>query len=245
MPTAQLNIRVPAEHHDLMRDVAARLRQDKDFAEALTAFVASVAMPAVSTVASGSIASILARLESVEAQLVDLRQKPASAPLNAVELDDTPITPEALPEPPQERQTRKRWTEADYAVLRRIAAEGGTQAEAVRELGRPDGSVSEKWRELGLPVPPRKGRKLTRPPSPSPAANKYRVTQHKGRGPDSKSAHVIFSHPDEARAYSFYNATLPAAGTTVAMRRPDGSLVAHRSGPPTTRRKGKKGTPPT
>lgn len=170
MPTAQLNIRVPVEHHDLMRVVAARLRQDKDFSEVLTALVAGVAVP-VATVAGDSITSILSRLESVEAQLADLRQKTVSAPLVAVEsvkVADTLMTPEALPEPPQKRQTRKPWTEADYAALRRIAAEGRTQADAARELGRPDGLVSEKWRALDLPVPPRKGRKLPSRSSPLP-----------------------------------------------------------------------------
>lgn len=77
MPTPQLNIRVPTEHHKLMKNVAAKLRQDKGFAKALTAFVADVA-PTVSAVAGDSIASILTRLESVEAQLAELRQSPAS-----------------------------------------------------------------------------------------------------------------------------------------------------------------------
>jgi hypothetical protein len=167
MPTAQLNIRVPAEHHNLMKDVAARLRQDKDFAEALTAFVAGVAAP----VAGGSVASILTRLESVEAQLAERGQKPASASLDAVTpvaVADMPVTAEALPETAKPRQTRKPWADADDAVLRRVHAEGGTQAEAARELGRPDGTVSEKWRALDLPVMPRKGRKLTPRSSPLP-----------------------------------------------------------------------------
>ena len=61
----------------------------------------------------------------------------------------------------------------------------------------------------------------------------YRVTCHKGIEPDSKSGKVSYSHLDEAPANRFYNDTLPAAGTAIAMWRPDGSLIAFRSGPPT------------
>lgn len=110
------------------------------------------------------------RLNALEQQVADLRQKPASASLDAVELveaPDMPSTPEALPDPPQKVQTRKRWREADDDVLRRIAAEGGTQADAVHELRRPSSVVNGKWKALGLPVEPRKGRKLKpRPKSP-------------------------------------------------------------------------------
>ena len=60
------------------------------------------------------------------------------------------------------KQTRQKWTDADDDVLRRTAAEGGTQADAVRELGRPSSVVNGKWKALGLPVLPRKGRKLKR-----------------------------------------------------------------------------------
>ena len=50
------------------------------------------------------------RLKVLEQQVADLRQKPANASLDAVEpvgVADTPLTPEALPKPPQEHQTRK------------------------------------------------------------------------------------------------------------------------------------------
>jgi hypothetical protein len=64
-------------------------------------------------------------------------------------------------------------------------------------------------------------------------SREYRVTRHKGREPDSKFEKVIYSHLQEAPANRFYNDTLPAGGTAIAMWRPDGSLVAFRSGPPT------------
>lgn len=68
--------------------------------------------------------------------------------------------PEDAGQPERQKQRRRPWTEADDDALREIAAAGGTQAEAAKRLGRPDGIVSEKWRLLGLPVPPRKGRRL-------------------------------------------------------------------------------------
>lgn len=58
------------------------------------------------------------------------------------------------------RRSPRPWTDADDAQLRRVAERGGTQADAARELGRSDGMINEHWKALGLPVPPRKGRKL-------------------------------------------------------------------------------------
>jgi hypothetical protein len=63
-------------------------------------------------------------------------------------------------------------------------------------------------------------------------SGEYRVTRHKGREPDNNPEKVIYSHLEEAPANRFYNDTLPAVGTAIAMWRPDGSLVGFRSGPP-------------
>jgi hypothetical protein len=63
----------------------------------------------------------------------------------------------------------------------------------------------------------------------------YHITRHKGPEPDSKNARVIFRHSNETLVHLVYNDALPAAGTVVAMWRPDGSLVAFRSGPPPRR----------
>ncbi len=59
----------------------------------------------------------------------------------------------------------------------------------------------------------------------------YRVTRHKGRGPDSKDAKVIFSHLDQDPARRFYERHLPPApGIVLALWKPDGSLIAHTEG---------------
>jgi hypothetical protein len=164
MPSPQLNLRVPLEHHDLLRTVAARLRTDAAFADKLAALLAGVADPVASPVADASaLASIIARLEvlealgdRVEALESRTRQEGAGTVTGAAEKPaDTPVLVEAS-------QKRRKWTEADFAVLQAVAARGGTQADACRELGRTSSDVNKYWKSMDLPVPPRKGRKLVR-----------------------------------------------------------------------------------
>ena len=62
-------------------------------------------------------------------------------------------------------------------------------------------------------------------------SGEYRVTRHKGRGPDSKNAKVFYSHLDEAPAMRTYRKSVPPkAGYVVAVWRPDGSLIAFTAG---------------
>src|SRR4051794_12366169 len=62
-------------------------------------------------------------------------------------------------------------------------------------------------------------------------SGEYRVTRHKGRGPDSEDAKVIFSHLDEDPARKFYERHLPPApGIVLALWKPDSSLIAHSEG---------------
>jgi hypothetical protein len=64
-------------------------------------------------------------------------------------------------------------------------------------------------------------------------SDEYRVTRHKGRGPDSKNAKVFYSHLDEALAMRTYRKSVPPkAGYVVAVWRPDGSLIAFTPGGP-------------
>jgi hypothetical protein len=72
---------------------------------------------------------------------------------------DAPVAVEAA-EPSDRQQRRRPWAAEDDTALRRIAAGGGTQADAMKELQRPSSVINLKWKSLGLPVAPRKGRKL-------------------------------------------------------------------------------------
>lgn len=134
--------------------------------EALAAYLDQSEDTAPTNTTSPLEARVMALEARLEAMAVELHQRADGKPVDAVEpalvAADTPMTPEALPDPPQKRQTRKPWAEADDAVLRRVHAEGGIQADAARELGRPTSVVNGKWKALGLPVMPRKGRTVTR-----------------------------------------------------------------------------------
>jgi hypothetical protein len=122
MPTAQLNVRVPAEYHDLVRMIAARLRQDKGFAEKLAAFVADQAAAVADRSDSRSnvdpileelaitqaemraihmtlndVVTLRDRLEILEAEMAGLRQRGADEPVEGVEARiDEALEPEAL-----------------------------------------------------------------------------------------------------------------------------------------------------
>jgi hypothetical protein len=62
-------------------------------------------------------------------------------------------------------------------------------------------------------------------------SGEYRVTRHKGRGPDSKNAKVFYSHLDEAPAMRTYRKSVPPkSGYVVAIWRPDGSLIDFTAG---------------
>src|SRR3954465_14340981 len=64
-------------------------------------------------------------------------------------------------------------------------------------------------------------------------SGEYRVTRHKGRGPNSKNAKVFYSHLDEAPAMRTYRKSVPPKpGYVVAIWRPDGSLIAFTPGRP-------------
>jgi hypothetical protein len=66
-------------------------------------------------------------------------------------------------------------------------------------------------------------------------SGEYRVTRHKGHGPNSKYAKVFYSHLDEAPAMRTYRKSVPPRpGYVVAVWRPDGSLIAFTAGEPET-----------
>ena len=112
------------------------------------------------------VADLARRLAAVEARLTKLGQGEAATveegvPVDALETLEVMEGPTVVTEARSGgRQKRRPWTAEEDAAIKRIAGEGGTQADAVRELQRPSSIINVKWRSLGLPVEPRKGRKL-------------------------------------------------------------------------------------
>jgi hypothetical protein len=60
-------------------------------------------------------------------------------------------------------------------------------------------------------------------------SEEFRVTRHKGQGPESKDTRVIFHHLDEEPAQRFYDETPPKPGYAIALWHPDGGLIAFTS----------------
>ena len=103
MPSPQLNLRVPLEHHDLLRAVAARLRSDAAFADHIGALLAGVAAPVAD---ASTLASIMARLDALERGTV------AQAAGKVVEAVPPPVPSDSLPP--------GNWSEEEAAALRSI-----------------------------------------------------------------------------------------------------------------------------
>jgi hypothetical protein len=60
----------------------------------------------------------------------------------------------------------------------------------------------------------------------------YRVTRHEGRSATSATTGtVLHTTSSEVGAWQFYSLTRPPLDTVVAVWRPDGSLIASKSGP--------------
>jgi hypothetical protein len=177
MPSPQLNLRVPSEHHAILKRVASRLREDVAFKDQLAALVAGVAAPVAGVAGDSIVARLEARLEALEEReprmvriealearlevLEALRGTGQGGSQTAAEAAGEALdASEATQEAPGGPQTRRKWTAEDDAALRRIHAEGGIPEDARRQLGRPSSVIIGKWKALGLPVQPRAGRKL-------------------------------------------------------------------------------------
>src|SRR3954464_13445897 len=78
-------------------------------------------------------ADLARRLQTVEARLAKLEKAGPGMVEDGGEVVDAPVAVEAG-EPSDRQQRRRPWAAEDDSALRRIAAEGGTQADAIREL---------------------------------------------------------------------------------------------------------------
>jgi hypothetical protein len=158
LPTC--SVRARREHHQLLRRIGRALAAQPDLSESLDALIAGVT-PDVTrpyTSADQRFEDIERRLERLEATAV-LR----SETHNVLPQRDTGDTRDTIPQhaaptvtrqPPRTAagQIRRRqprpWTESDDAELRRIFDQGRTQADACREMDRPNSVISGKWGRL-------------------------------------------------------------------------------------------------
>jgi hypothetical protein len=141
MPTAQINVRIPAEYHDLVRIVAAKLREDEGFAALLAGFVAEQAGGVAGSSRGSSSIDIIdeltilrTRLDAVEAEMVELRQEAVRKPVDAVEpvKDAPPPTPEIPQWPSNGSRTQREWSEEEKAALQTIGR--GWPEEVAKQL---------------------------------------------------------------------------------------------------------------
>jgi hypothetical protein len=143
---------------DLRAEVAAAAAAEGMKTGAWVARLLRAGLAGSGIAATDPMADLARRLQAVEARLAKLERGEAVPVEDGGDAVDAPEAMKAG-EPSDRQQRRRPWTDADDAALRRIAAKGGTQADAMRELQRSSGTINQKWQSLGLPVEPRKGRK--------------------------------------------------------------------------------------
>lgn len=91
---------------------------------------------------------VMAFAQSINDGVVKDRQARAEAPPQHTIVTQPPRKPSG-----QGRRSPRPWTDADDAQLRRIFDQGGTQADACRELDRPSSVISPKWWKLAEATP--------------------------------------------------------------------------------------------
>jgi hypothetical protein len=238
MPSPQLNLRVPQEHHDILKAVAARLRNDAAFADHLAALLAGVAPPVAFPVADAStLAAIIARLEALEAlkdrvAALELRLEQGGAGTAEEEVGETvqrPRKPAVASKAVNDigvsegRRKGKPLTDAERAKVRHLIE---TTDMSNPQIGKEVGITGEKVRhirdEIRIEL--------------AAASGEHYVTIAHGKSADSKPAKLIYSHLDLEPARKSYQHHLPPKpGRSIALWRPDGSLVEFTSGPPVKR----------
>jgi hypothetical protein len=171
VPTPQFNVRVPDRYHDLLRLIVDHLRANPDGADALAEALSAVCRQTADSIGADNLPTPAdsARLDAIDARLAALEQRVAAIDEAGRVTGDIPSEPPAqrthTPKPPRvaedkpsgangKRRPPRPWTEADDAELLRIFDQGGTQADACREMNRPSSVISRKWWELEKPASP-------------------------------------------------------------------------------------------
>src|SRR3954453_22532665 len=175
LPTC--SVRALPEHHQLLRRIARALATQPELSESLEALIGGARQDE-----KGKNTGWYQRFEDVERRLARLEAEavlrnethtvlPQRDTRDTVPQHDPPAVtrqpapPPHMPRPPRaaakdkpsgangKRRPPRPWTEADDAELRRIFDQGGTQADACREMDRPSSVISPKWWKLAEAKP--------------------------------------------------------------------------------------------
>jgi hypothetical protein len=176
LPTC--SVRALPEHHQLLRRIGRALATQPELSESLEALIDGVTQDVTrqNTAWDQRFEDVERRLARLEAEAV-LRSE-TQAVLQQRDTRDTvpqhdplavtrplPAPRTHTPRPPRpaagdkpsgaggKRRPPRPWTEADDAELRRIFDQGGTQADACREMDRPSSVISPKWWKLAEEKP--------------------------------------------------------------------------------------------
>jgi hypothetical protein len=164
LPTC--SVRALPEHHQLLRRIARALATQPELSESLDALVDGVTQDVTrpNTAWDQRFEDVERRLARLEAEAV-LRSETQTVLQERDTRDTVPqhdppaVTRQPRPLPTGQgagggkRRPPRPWTEADDAELRRIFDQGGTQADACREMDRPSSVISPKWWKLAEAKP--------------------------------------------------------------------------------------------
>jgi hypothetical protein len=155
LPTC--SVRARPEHHQLLRRIGRALAAQPNLSESLDALIAGVTQDVTRsyTGVNQRFEDMERRLQRLEAEAVLRSETQAVLPQRDTR-DTVPqhAAPTVTRQPPRTAagQARRRqprpWTESDDAELRRIFDQGRTQADACREMDRPNSVISGKWGRL-------------------------------------------------------------------------------------------------
>jgi hypothetical protein len=175
LPTC--SIRALPEHHQLLRRIGRVLVTRPDLSESLKALIDGVTQDVTRTNTAWDqrFEDVERRLTRLEAEAVlrsethvvlpqrDTRNTVPQHSPPAVTRQPAPPTHTPRPAGPVagdkpsgasgKRRPPRPWTEVDDAELRRIFDQGGTQADACREMDRPSSVISPKWWKLAEAKP--------------------------------------------------------------------------------------------
>jgi hypothetical protein len=163
LPTC--SARALPEHHQLLRRIARTLATQPELSESLEALIEGVTQDVTrpNTAWDQRFEDVERRLARLETEAV-LRGETQTVTQQRDTRDTVPqhdlpaVTRTHMPRPSSPGASGKRrpprpWTDADDAELRRIFDQGGTQADACREMDRPSSVISPKWWKLAEEKP--------------------------------------------------------------------------------------------